>query len=255
MITQASFRHPVLEHMSGPAEPAVDLVVFPGAGCGPGFYSPWVAHLPATWRMTGVCLPGRGRRYDDEVFSGLPDAAAEVVRALERSGLVRPLLFGHSMGAVLALETAVRTDADTVFTAACAPPGPATAAEYQGIDEEAVRDDARELARTLGVDDEEVLDDLVELTAPTLLADLAMLARYAPPDGRVAADIVSYYGSADDVEPLPWTARTSGAARTARFPGDHFFPRHHPRSLIRDMSARLGHRASPPAGDEVGEYR
>jgi len=230
---------PILLPLQPVPEPALDLVVIPGAGVGPGVFRSWPGLIPAGWRLTGICLPGRGARYDEPGLPTVPQAAEEVVAGLSAAGIVAPVLFGHSMGALLALEVARRTAVPLLVTAACACPQPGKPLIYREIDEQAVRREVLEHTATLGVADDALIDELVDFTTPILLGDFAMMDGYAPDPGPVDCDIVSYYGTADDVVPVSWSPRSRGAAHVVEVAGDHYFPQQDPRPLLADLVPRL----------------
>ena len=79
------------------------LYCFPYAGGSPGVYLPWERQLPEL-EVWGVLSPGRGKRFDEPPIERVP----ALVRALLAEAEFRPpyLLFGHSLGALLAFETA-----------------------------------------------------------------------------------------------------------------------------------------------------
>jgi surfactin synthase thioesterase subunit len=79
------------------------LYCFPFAGGSPGVYLPWERQLPQV-EVWGVLPPGRGKRFEQIPYTRLP----ELVRALVADvDFVPPyVLFGHSLGALVAYETA-----------------------------------------------------------------------------------------------------------------------------------------------------
>lgn len=82
------------------------LICFPHAGGSAGFFRDWGAHLP-DFEVCAVRYPGRGERFAEPLPTDLKLLAREIAAAIAASGDDRPLvLFGHSMGAPVALETA-----------------------------------------------------------------------------------------------------------------------------------------------------
>ncbi|MFF1274886.1 thioesterase II family protein [Streptomyces marokkonensis] len=88
-------------------DPALRLVVCHHAGGSGSAYFPLAAHVPEDWDVLLVDLPGRGRRHREAPLRDMGAMAARVTEdVLPWTG--PPLaLFGHSMGAVVAVETAL----------------------------------------------------------------------------------------------------------------------------------------------------
>ncbi|WP_306323707.1 MULTISPECIES: thioesterase II family protein [unclassified Streptomyces] len=116
------------------------LVVFPHAGSGAAFYRAWGRALGPRIEVQTVQYPGRENRIRDPLVSD-PDALVDEVRsALSATAATgRPwtstVLLGHSMGALLAYETAAALTAEGAGTApaglivsGCPAPGTATPA-------------------------------------------------------------------------------------------------------------------------------
>ncbi|CAM5349254.1 hypothetical protein SNARM312S_04628 [Streptomyces narbonensis] len=89
-------------------DPAVRLIGFHHAGGSAAVYYPFVRHLPADWDLLLLDLPGRGRRATapqlDEMAEVVETVVADVLPWADDDAPFA--LFGHSMGAVVALETA-----------------------------------------------------------------------------------------------------------------------------------------------------
>jgi surfactin synthase thioesterase subunit len=84
----------------------VRLFCFPPAGTGPSFYVPWAAQLPSTVSLFTFHLPGRENHPSHVSVSDprrLVRDIAELIPACDTAALG---FFGHSVGALLAFETA-----------------------------------------------------------------------------------------------------------------------------------------------------
>ncbi|MEU9716490.1 alpha/beta fold hydrolase [Streptomyces sp. NPDC047976] len=94
-----------------PGRPVPVLVVLPHAGGSASFYFPLSRDLAAHAEVLTVQYPGRQERLGEPIPDTIAGLADGVERALE-PWRGRPLvLFGHSMGAVLAYELARRLEA------------------------------------------------------------------------------------------------------------------------------------------------
>ncbi|MGW2598849.1 alpha/beta fold hydrolase [Streptomyces klenkii] len=83
------------------------LICLPPAGTGPEFYAPWPALLPDTIECSAIQLPGRGARADEPSHTAPHHLASLLAEAVDSQDDSRPFaLFGHSLGALLAFETA-----------------------------------------------------------------------------------------------------------------------------------------------------
>ncbi|MEU5307915.1 alpha/beta fold hydrolase [Streptomyces sp. NPDC021562] len=234
---------------AGGPEAAVDLVAFPCAGSGSAGYRGWREALPANWRFTVACPPGREVSYGQPFakdMARLADDMATELRARRADGTGVPLvLFGHSMGGLLAQLVAQRIPADALVVAACPPPaGPASLDDGRPLDHEQLRREVAAMLQAVSPMEPELLAELVDLTAPVLAADVDLLATYQAPANPLSCDIWALYGSDDTLEPLPWTAETTAAAHVRVLTGSHFFVQESPGTVV----AELRHCLAPIAG-------
>ncbi|GAA3427128.1 thioesterase II family protein [Streptosporangium nondiastaticum] len=223
--------------MTAPREISVDLVVVPCAGGGPSEFRGWRTSLPADWRLTSVCLPGRGPRFGEpfEVdLSATADRISEAVTEVLRPD-GRVLLLGHSMGAILAFEAAVRLN--PLGLAVCGSPPPERLQSYPPDDV-----DWDEEIRSLVTDEdipEQLMTELVRLSTSVISADLAMLDAYRWSGGRTSCDIWAFYGEEDYLQPEPWAGQTDGMTDVTVVPGGHYFVRDVPGRIMGELKARL----------------
>ncbi|MEU1519796.1 alpha/beta fold hydrolase [Streptomyces sp. NPDC005811] len=92
---------------SGPdARPRTRVFCFPHAGGSPRAFLRWQSSLGEDIEVTAFCPPGREQRHREPRAASVAElaaGAAEAVRAVADGPF---LLFGHSLGAVVAFETA-----------------------------------------------------------------------------------------------------------------------------------------------------
>ncbi|WP_433374778.1 thioesterase II family protein [Streptosporangium sp. CA-115845] len=238
----------VLVQITRPRQVDLDIVIFPGAGGGPGAFTGWSRLLPEGWRLAAVCLPAREHRADEDFADSIPAASRETVPAIAswRAEAVPVVYIGHSMGTWLALETALACTPDLLVPVACAPrAGPL---EYDAPNMRALREITYEHGRGLGID-AEILEEIVARTATVMIGDIGMAAGYVPSPGRLSCDIVAYYATRDTVPCEPWSAYTSGRAESVKVEGDHHFVKREPQAVIEDLRGKVRERfgAEPPA--------
>lgn len=223
------------------------LVCFPHAGGAASYYHGLSAALDPDVEMLVIQYPGRENRlFEDPPASveALADAAARVLRA---RGVRRPVLFGHSMGAIVAFEAARRlSDAPAeapaaIVASACAAPSQheERADRLKGVADEG---DTAVLARVIGLGGTDLgvaeNEELVRLFLPALRADFHALERYhVAPDVTVPCPVTVCVADGDpDVRAADaglWGRHTTaGPADVHLFEGDHFYLAARPRPFL-----------------------
>ena len=212
------------------------LFCFPYAGGGASIYRSWQEGLPEEIEICAVQPPGRENRLSEERILRVQPLAAAITEA------VGPLLdlpfafFGHSLGAVVAYETALRlreTGATTplaiIVSARRAPgvPPPDEEPTYK-LPPDEFRAKLEELEGTPRA----VLEhpELMELMEPLLRADFELNDTYEPSASGATpleCPVTAFGGLEDsDVEREhlePWQKISQGQFRLRMFAGGHFF--------------------------------
>ena len=227
---------------------AARLICLPHAGGGAFVYRHWPALLPPSIELVTVELPGRGTRMREPPATDVQAVVADLEADLALLD-DRPLaIFGHSMGAVLAFELALRRQRAgrpplAVFLAGCA--APARLAERPKTHQ---LDDAAFLARLerLGAIPAEVLadPDLRAMVLGVLRADITLLETYAGGDGMVLDRRVWVLGGREDdaataADLLAWRVHARAGFEHAEFAGGHFFVNSEAEALVDFLGARL----------------
>lgn len=217
------------------------LFCFPFAGGSSVIFHTWNRSLPGDIEVTAIELPGRRRRYKEAPLRSVSDIIHRLVPVLAPL-LDRPYaLFGHSMGALLAFETAralrrLGLPPPSVFmpSAATAPHLESWLGPIHALPQEAF------LARLgdIGGTPPAALanDELVALALPVLRADFEALATYIyPPGPPLPCPIVAFAGQDDRAISFDgvsaWSAH-SESFRLHTVPGDHFFLRSNQAQLL-----------------------
>lgn len=209
------------------------MICFPHAGGSAYAFREWTKGLPGLEVHT-VCYPGRADRLAEPPATDLVELARLTTGALLPMA-DRPLvLFGHSMGAAVAYETARALEAEGVqishlfVSGARAPhrlrehPAPAD----REWDDDAVIATLAELGGT----DAELLDNEMfrELILPYVKADFRMLASYTHrPEPPLACPVTAVIGDSDQrataEQAAAWGQLTKGAFSHRTRPGGHFY--------------------------------
>lgn len=226
-----------------------DVLVFPHAGGSASAYLALSAQMSQRARTTIVQYPGRQDRRSEPHFASLGDLADGVYRAMGSPTHRSLILFGHSMGALVALEVAHRLQgagrepAALVVSAHEAPEGRAVQ-RRRSLDDASLLAELRLLAGT----DARVFDDeeVVAMVMPTVRGDYHALAGYGgPPPVRLSCPLRALSGATDPkVDPervARWGEFTNGAFDVQVLPGGHFY-----------LDDHLDHVARFTVGDEAG---
>jgi len=230
----------------------VRLICFPYAGGAASVYRNLQALLPGV-EVLNHELPGRGRRSDELCAQDMTGLIDVLLSELDGS-FKRPFaLFGHSMGAAIAFELAlrlpmpVRPNLRHLFLSARGAPGSPLRQRLQDLDDRAFIGTLREMGGT----PVEVLDneELMALLMPVLRADFTLIENYRPAPGRMlGVDVTAFAGRADDSVPIETVARwrdtTTGDFELRIMEGDHYFMRGALPAMAKVIVARLrGHLA------------
>ncbi|TQF02543.1 thioesterase [Kitasatospora acidiphila] len=230
------------------ATPRLRLLLFPHAGGAAGYFRAWGQAVPAGVEVLAVRYPGREDRFREPLIgsvAGLADPIAEACASLTDAPLA---FFGHSMGAMVAYETARRLAGHSTLRAVFLSSRPAPGHETKrglanATDAELVAD-----LTELGGTDAEFLKypELLELILPVLRNDYSVVDGYRPEPGAAPLElpVTGYLGDSeryvDEAGVAAWAERTNGPFALRSFTGGHFYLADHTQELLGDMLGRLG---------------
>ncbi|MEV6569034.1 thioesterase II family protein [Streptomyces kronopolitis] len=217
------------------------LFVFPHAGAGASAYR-LAAYLPETVEVCTVQLPGRETRFAEPALTSLDEAVTALAPHLADHTDLPYAFFGHSMGALIAFESARRLRAlgtrlpDHLFLSGMRAPGlPDRDPRHTLPDDELLA-----TADFGGVDAE-----VQELLLPLLRADLTLCETYTPrAEAPLPCPLTVLAGSDDDsvdrTELAGWREHTSADCAVHLFPGaPHLYVRGAERQLAEMITRTL----------------
>lgn len=242
-------RGPVLLTPTPRPQAAHRLLVFPHAGGGPSFYRAWGGAADADIEVSLVQYAGREQRIGEPPVPDARAVAAEVSDALRALGDRRPVaLFGHSMGAITAYETALAlTDVDLSALFVSSRRAPATLTLPTGPIPPRTDDEILSHLRALGGTPMSLFDHqaIRDVYLPVFRADYRLVDSYAPGPVRHALTlpVTALWGTkdstADEALMAPWQQTTTGRFRSRAFDGGHFYLVDHLESVLKLVGEQL----------------
>ncbi|MCW8177630.1 thioesterase II family protein [Verminephrobacter aporrectodeae] len=216
-------------------EPAViRLYCLPCAGGSAELYRDWNGLLPEWIKVCPIELPGRGRRFGEPLCNDAKTLAAKLI-ASTLTGIPDPfILFGHSMGALLAYEMAQQLQAagtrqPALLILSSREPPHCRSRVDPSRSQWPVSDFLKQVRRYGGLS--QALEDspeLLELFLPVLRNDFALLDRYCFEASAPLASPLFVVGGDEEpdfrLEQLQEWKRYSHCWIGARcFKGGHFY--------------------------------
>lgn len=227
------------------------LICVPHAGGVASDYTPWRTRFER--RVLGVTLPGREKLFAVPFLETVEAMASFVVETLRADLGDDVALWGHSLGGLVAFETARLLEREgrgvtLLAVGGCA--APSARQERPTLHTLPDRDLVTELARMGGMASEILAEpELLALLTPRLRADLRAAETYRAHASRIRAPILALGGERDtDVQRGSldaWESHTHGWCRTAMLPGDHFFVRESVGMVVAQLHEALKHAADP----------
>lgn len=224
-----------LRYFQQPANPRLRLVCFSWAGGGANYFKKLRGRLASDIELIAVQLPGREDRFHEARFTRMEQIVTQVQRELSSLSDVPIMLFGHSMGALVAYEVAQAISCGNRFPLAGIIVSGSNAPHIKSCHTRCTND----------ANEEEMIADITKLggTPPALLADGDMMrnllpsirADYAvleayrahPPLPLLDCPIIACAGRSDHCVSRTgieaWSQYAGSVFETHWFDGDHFY--------------------------------
>jgi len=234
------------------------LICLPYAGGSAMIYARWKRGLPSWIDVLPLELPGRGTRMGEPLHTDPAALADQLADELVGPSLAEPyVLFGHSLGGLIAFEVAHRL-------LALGAPKPQMLL-VSGTEAPAMRDGSRwreplsddalreELLRLNGTPNEALESaEIMRGVLPVLRADFLMCGNYSYHRRQRLPCPVHVFGGDQDETRLDaleaWRTETSAAFGLHMLPGDHFFIHTRQADLLNLVATALARQArSQPA--------
>ncbi|MFI0241428.1 thioesterase II family protein [Streptomyces sp. NPDC016845] len=214
-------------------DPEMRLFGFHHAGGSAAAYYPMIRELPQSWELLLLDLPGRGKRHGQQPLEHMDQVVRRAVADMEPWLDGRPVaLFGHSFGALVALEVGrvLESMGRTPLwlgVSGRVPPSVRRVPKLSELNDEQL---LRALVTMGGTP--ERLGDIPEFRDRFLgitRADLRAAESYEPDPGRtpLSCPLTVFCGTDDAWAPLStmsgWAAETATGMRQRVYSGGHFY--------------------------------
>ncbi|WP_432934368.1 thioesterase II family protein [Microbispora sp. CA-135349] len=228
--------------------PADRLVCFPYSGGTAAAYRAWSPAMPEDTELLAVQYPGQADRIVEAPASSITEMASAVAAELSQLGPARCALFGHSLGALVAYETAkVLRDLGQPVHCLFVSGTPAPWQAHGELNHRVGDEELWSALRDLGGIAPDVADDpeLRELLLPVLRSYIALSETYrpAPHTEPLTCQVRGYYNTEDPLvngaEFGAWAAVSTGRFSVRTWPGGHFQSLADPDELIADVVSTL----------------
>ena len=236
--------------------PRARLLCLPAAGGSASAFYTWAERMPEGVELLAAQYPGHQDRFAEPCLPTVVELA-DALAPLLATYADRPLhLFGHSLGAMIGYEVAVRLEAGpgpgptALFVSGSYAPHRATPYPHEITDAELEED-----IRGFSWIDPQILDvpELRALVLPSLMTDIRAAMVYRPVDPvRLNCPVFAYGGSGDlsgtPEELAAWREISAEQGAWRQFEGDHFYLLANEAELVADIVSRMSDCAKASVG-------
>lgn len=233
-----------------PATPVrARLLCLPYAGGSASIFRDWSSIVPRGVEVLAAQYPGRERRWKEPLVTRMEALVPPLREELRTRGELPFVIFGHSMGALVAFELTRSLQAAGMplpghlfVSASAAPEGAFPRNRLAELDDASLIEALRKLN---GIPEEALAaPGLMELMLPVLRADLELADTYRPREEAPLECALTAVGGLEDVsvprEALSGWARLSARPASVRMlRGDHFYLRRSQHDLLALLLAPL----------------
>ncbi|MGW2422081.1 thioesterase II family protein [Streptomyces sp. NPDC001709] len=228
--------------------PIARIVCLPHSGGTTAGYDAWAGELLPAVELLAAQYPGHGDRFGEPLSTHVRALSAELSSELLRLPPLPTVLFGHSLGALVAYETALTLSALDrtpcgLLVSSCPAPG------VEGRVRAGLLSDGELWSLICSLDgiDPAVADqpELVEALLPVLRADITAHEDYRPEPRVVplSCPVRCYHGMQDPLVDTAlltgWASVTTGPFSMLEREGHHFHPFQNAEDLLTDITAFL----------------
>jgi len=213
-------------------EADTNIICFPFGGAGASVYKPWDSELPDNIRLWSVQLPGRENRFAEGFthdYNSIVKGIVDDIMALKLDNIV---LFGHSMGAHIALFVAEKLHKNHAIeplllaVSGNTPPSINVKKSWSTSTDNQLRDHLKKL----GGIPSEVADnrDFLDMYMEKIRADYTLIeCRPSREVFTLPIPLLALYGKDDPLFPTEnmkeWCQYTSEDSKVLEFSGAHFY--------------------------------
>jgi len=214
----------------------VKVYCLPYAGGSASIYYDWKKRYASVAEIIPIEYNGHGSLFGKSLYMEADEAADDIYNRICNDNPQNYILFGHSMGSLLALLVAIRLEKrEYGFLPRAIIAGGTRPPHLKHKDEQLThlpKNEFMDKIFGLGQMDPEIMNEpeLLDMLYEIFYADTKLCEEYRYDESLpgVSIPMVIMTGSEDDEAPLDemkeWGMYTSGSFNINEFAGDHFFP-------------------------------